>query len=88
MVSAAGAKSTVLGCVLGAGAIASVDSLSRGEWPPLRVGVGVFLAGGMLLVLADVNAPLAAGFAGLVLVGALLRDGIPAARRVQTVLGN
>lgn len=82
----ASAKSTALGCVIAAGALASVDSLARGELPPLRLGVGVFVSGALLLALADAAPSLAAGFGGLVLVGAILRDGIPAARRLDSIL--
>lgn len=85
--SPAAGKSAVLGSVLAAGALASVDSISHGKIPPLRIGVGVFVAGAMLLALAEVNPGLAAGFGGLVLVGAVLRDGIPAARRLDKALG-
>lgn len=84
--SASSAKSVALGCVIGAGAIASVSSISAGHLPPLRVGVGVFVAGAMLLALADASPQLAAGFGVLVLVGAVLRDGIPAARQLQKSL--
>lgn len=83
---AASAKSTALGCVIGAGAIASVSSIAAGHAPPLKVFVGVVVAGSMLLALADVAPNLAAGFGGLVLVGSILRDGIPAARQLQTAL--
>lgn len=86
--SAGAAKSAALGCVIGAGAIASVSSLAEGKMPPLRVGVGVFVAGALLLALADASPELAAGFGGLVLVGAILRDGIPAARQLQTAIGD
>lgn len=85
-ISSGAAKSAALGCVIGAGAIASVSSLTKGELPPLKVGVGVFVAGAMLLALADVAPELAAGFGALVLVGALLRDGIPAARTLTSAL--
>ena len=83
MMSAGSAKSTALGCVIGAGAIASVSSISSGKLPPLKIGVGVFVAGAMLLALADASPELAAGFGALVLVGSILRDGIPAARQLQ-----
>jgi len=85
-VSAASAKSTALGCVIGAGAIASVSSISAGKLPPLKIGVGVFVAGAMLLALADVAPQLAVGFGALVLVGSILRDGIPAAQQLQKSL--
>jgi len=84
--SASSAKSTALGCVIGAGAIASVSSISAGKLPPLKIGVGVFVAGAMLLALADASPELAAGFGVLVLVGSILRDGIPAAQQLQKSL--
>ena len=80
------AKSAALGCVIGAGAIASVKSIAAGDLPPLRVGVGVFVAGAMLLALADPAPELAAGFGFLILAGAVLRDGIPTARQLQKSL--
>lgn len=83
MISSSSAKSVALGSVIGAGAIASVKSISAGELPPLRVGVGVFVAGALLLALADASPQLAAGFGVLVLAGSVLRDGIPAARQLQ-----
>lgn len=83
MVTSSHAKSVALGCVIGAGAIASVESLTKGELPPLRVGVGVIVGGVLLLALADPAPQLAAGFGALVLTGAILRDGIPAARQLQ-----
>lgn len=84
--NAGSAKSTALGCVIGAGAISSVESISNGELPPLSVGVGVFVAGALLLALADYSPELAAGFGALVLVGSVLRQGIPAARQIETAL--
>lgn len=80
--TAANAKSIALGSVITAGAIASVKSVSAGQLPPLRVGVGVFVAGAMLLALADSQPKLAAGFGLLLLTGAVLRDGIPTARQL------
>ena len=77
------AKSVALGCVITAGAVSSVKSLSAGELPPLRVGIGVFIAGAMLLALADPAPELAAGFGFLVVTGSVLRDGIPTARQLQ-----
>ena len=77
------AKSGALGCVIAAGAIASVKSITNGELPPLRVGIGVFVAGALLLAMADAAPDLAFGFGALVLTGAILRDGIPAARQLQ-----
>ena len=78
------ARSAALGCVIASGAIASVSSITAGHVPPLRVGVGVFVAGALLLALAGPAPELAAGFGALVLVGSVLRDGIPAARQIQT----
>jgi hypothetical protein len=81
--SAGSAKSTALGCVIGAGAIASVKPITSGQLPPLRIGVGVFVAGAMLLALADASPSLAAGFGALVLLGAVLKDGVPAAQQLS-----
>lgn len=80
------AKSTALGCVIASGAIASVSSITKGELPPLRIGVGVFVAGALLLAMAGPAPELAAGFGALVLVGAVLRDGVPAAKQIQTAI--
>lgn len=79
----ANAKSAALGCVIATGVVASVSDLSEGHLPPLRIGVGVFIAGAALLALADPAPELAAGFGFLLLAGAVLRDGIPAAARIQ-----
>jgi len=82
-VTPASAKSTALGCVIGAGAISSVSAIAAGHAPPLKTIVGVFVAGALLLALADASPPLAAGFGVLVLTGSLLRDGIPAAHQLE-----
>jgi hypothetical protein len=81
------AKSAALGCVIATGAVASVSSISAGELPPLRIGVGVFVAGAALLALADSAPELAAGFGFLLLAGAVLRDGIPAAQSLGHAFG-
>lgn len=84
--NSASAKSTALGCVIGAGAIASVSSITKSEVPPMSIAVGVIVAGAMLLALADVAPDLAAGFGALVLVGSIFKSGIPAARAIQTAI--
>lgn len=81
------AKSISLGCIVTAGGIASVSSITKGQLPPLRIGVGVFVGGALLLALAEEAPGLAAGFASLVLVGSILREGIPAATQLEKALG-
>jgi len=86
--TAPAAKSAALGCVIGAGAISSVSSIAAGHAPPLKIAVGVFVAGALLLALADASPSLAAGFGALVLTGSLLRDGIPTARQLETAFNS
>lgn len=84
--TSARAKSIALGCVVATGVIASVEHISDGRTPPIRVGVGVFVAGALLLALADSQPQLAAGFGLLLLTGSILRDGIPTARQLGAAL--
>lgn len=80
------AKALTVAAVGTAALLASLEHVSRGQQPPLTVYIGAAVSGVALLALSDVAPSLAAGFAGLLLVGALLRNGTNAARTLSTSL--
>lgn len=76
----------ILPCVIGTGIIASVEPLSQEKIPPLRTIAGVAGAGILLFGVESVAPDVANGLAILMLLGALLTKGIPAAKAVNTTL--
>lgn len=80
------AKTLILASVGTSAVLASLDSISRGQRPDLRIFVGAGVTGFLLLVGAEVSPQLAGGFALLLLVGALLTNGVKAAGAVTKSL--
>jgi hypothetical protein len=80
------AKALTVAAVGTAALFASLEHVAKGRTPPLSTYVGAAVAGVGLLALAEVSPELAAGFAGLLLVGSVLRNGVSAARTVQNAL--
>lgn len=71
-------ESTVILSLLVAGGSAAVGQLGQGHIPPVRIGVGVAVAGTLLLVVAQFAPQVAASFAVIVMITALLVSGGPA----------
>ena len=71
----AGAKELALGSVVITGVLASVNSVSKGHLPSVRIVLGLGFAGVVLTFLADPAPDLAGSFAALLLVSALLNLG-------------
>lgn len=82
------AKALTIAAVGTAGLLASLEHVARGQQPPVTTFVGVAVSGVALLALAEVSPQVAAGFAGLLLVGSLLRNGSDVARTVQLATTN
>lgn len=80
------AKTLTIAAVGAAGLLASLEYVAKGERPPLRTFVGVAVSGVVLLTLAEVAPGLAGSLALLLLVGALLRNGVGAARTLADSL--
>lgn len=80
------AKALTVAAVGTAALLASLEHVAAGKQPPVTTYVGAAVAGVGLLTLAEVSPELAAGFAGLLLVGSVLRNGSNAARTVQHAL--
>jgi hypothetical protein len=85
MTDAGQAKRYVIVGVTGAGALAAVDQLARGDVPSARIGVGVIFTGAMLLVLAEFAPGLAAGFGALILTTAALVTGADAWKAITRI---
>lgn len=78
------AKTLAVVAVGAAGVLASLEHLAQGDRPPLSILVGAGVAGVLLLALAEASPGLAGGFALLLLVGALLRNGVDFANTVKS----
>lgn len=61
--------------VIVTGLLASIDDVSKGKRPDVRIAIGVFLAGGVLLALAGPAPTLSAAFSAALLVSGLLTVG-------------
>lgn len=81
-----GAKTLTVAAVGTAAVLASLEHVAAGRKPPLTVYVGAGVAGVVLLAVADLAPPIAAGLAGLLLAGALLRNGSQAASTLTSSL--
>lgn len=80
------AKKIVAVSMLTAGTVAAAGDISDGRLPSVTIAVGALAAATMLAALAEGAPEIAAGFAGIVLVGALLNSGVPAAKHLLVLL--
>lgn len=80
------AKTITVAAVGAAGVLSSLEHVAAGRRPPLQTFVGVVVSGVFLLALAEVAPSLAGGLALLLLTGAVLRNGVGAARTIQTAI--
>jgi hypothetical protein len=77
-VNEAKAKTVVIASVGTAAILSSLESVSKGQRPPVSVFIGAAVSGFLLLTLAEVSPSLGAAFGGLLLTGAVLRNGTAA----------
>lgn len=82
MSTVAEAKRAALAAGAIAGIMSTLDAATRGEWPKLRVGIGAAIAAGALSLIADKWPDIAAGFAGLIIIAALLGTGARVVPRI------
>lgn len=75
MTAALASKRWVTTAVIVSGVLAAVDDVSHGRRPNVRIALGAFVAGALLLLLAEVAPQLAGGLAALLLVSAILNTG-------------
>lgn len=74
--------------VLGAGALTIGAYLARGESPPPAVFIGSAVAGVALVAVASHSPALASKFGTLILITAILTNGIDLARGVNNAIGH
>lgn len=84
MIAANGKRMVIVG-VTGAGALAVVNELAKGNVPSARIGVGVAISGAMLLVLAEFSPQLAGAFGALILVTSAFVTGATAWQAITRV---
>lgn len=72
----------------GATAVASLNSLTKGEWPSARIPLGGFVAGAMLAAMAEVWPAGAAGFSMVLLTTAVFVVGGDAWTGLSRTLAN
>lgn len=82
------AKRYVILGAAGATAVASLNSISKGEWPSARIPLGGFVAGAMLAAMAEVWPNGAAGFALVLLTTAVFVVGGDAWSNLARTLSN
>ncbi|MCW2897752.1 MAG: hypothetical protein JWO67_17 [Streptosporangiaceae bacterium] len=72
------ARGLIIGAVLIAGTLTTVNDVSHGRSPQLRTAVGCVVAGTLLAALAGPAPGVAGGLAALLAVAAVLTTGAPA----------
>lgn len=82
------AKGLVIGAVAGAGILASAAQLVEGKPPSIRTALGGAIAAAMLYALADWAPNVAGGLALVLLVGAVLTNGMDVASIINKSVGN
>jgi hypothetical protein len=82
-VNAAQAKRLTVTAVVVSGVLASVQSISEGKRPSVRIGLGMAVVGGLLLVGSEYAPQVAGALAGLLLVSSLVNIGAPALDRIR-----
>lgn len=73
------AKGLVIGAAAGAGILSSAENVAAGKLPDVRSAVGVVVVAAVLYALADWQPNFAAAFALVLLVGAILTNGVAVA---------
>ena len=78
------AKTMVVVATAGAAILSSMEQVSTGKMPSVKIGVGAVIVGAVLYALTDISPALAGALAALLLVGAALTNGTAVAATISS----